>query len=97
VSGRGGAVVCTRGYLDPRPPMALARRRGAPPPGRGASDGASGRSLDNLAETTPPTEDTTMGVFLGRWRTFKGPVRLTPIRHPGVARGARADTLAISA
>ena len=94
--------------------MALARRRGAPPPGRGASDGASGRSLDNLAETTPPTEDTTMGVFLGRWRTFKGPVRLTPIRHPGVARGkaqeqqrlhgvggdargARADTLAISA
>jgi len=80
--------------------MALARRRGAPPPGRGASDGASDgarRSLDNLAETTPPTEDTTMGVFLGRWRTFKGPVRLALTRHPGVARGARADTLAISA
>jgi hypothetical protein len=80
--------------------MALARRRGAPPPGRGASDGASDgarRSLDNLAETTPPTEDTTMGVCLGRWRTFKGPVRLAPTRHPGVARGARADTLTISA
>ena len=96
VSGLGGAVVCTRGDF-PRPPTALAGRRGAPPPTRGASDGASGGGARRVAgrKQPPPPEATAEFCFVRSDRRKRaGPVART--LHPGLARGAMAGTLAIS-
>ena len=96
VSGLGGAVVCTRGDL-PRPPTALAGRRGAPPPTRGASDGASGGGARRVAGRKPPPPPEAMAEFCfvrSDRRKRAGPVART--LSPGLARGAMAGTLAIS-